>query len=128
MNSPADFHRLDSRLRLFGRLVTKTGLHVGAAEGAGLDIADMPVIKDGRGLPFIPGSSLKGVLRSTVESLVRAAGNENARLWACDSLDEKKACGAHEQGERSKVDVNEHCAPQRRDHARRGWPQPDRAA
>jgi CRISPR-associated protein Csm3 len=108
--SPADFHRLDSRLRLVGRLVTRTALHVGAAEGGGLDIADMPVLKDGRGLPFIPGASLKGVVRSTLESLVRAAGNQSAGVWACDSLDDKGACGAHESGHRDTVDIDGHCA------------------
>jgi CRISPR-associated protein Csm3 len=108
--SSADFHRLDSRLRLGGRLVTRTALHIGAAEGGGLDIADMPVLKDGRGLPFIPGASLKGVVRSTLESLVRAAENRSAGVWACDSLDDKGACGAHEPGHRDTVNVEEHCA------------------
>jgi CRISPR-associated RAMP protein (TIGR02581 family) len=108
-SSPADFHRLGSRLRLAGRLVTRTALHIGAAE-SGQDIADMPVLKDGRGLPFIQGASLKGVLRSTLESLVRAAGNEANGVWACDSLDEVNACGSHARGERDSVDVDQHCA------------------
>jgi CRISPR-associated RAMP protein (TIGR02581 family) len=34
---------------------------------------DLPVIKDVQDHPFIPGSSLKGVLRSHIESFVRAA-------------------------------------------------------
>jgi len=106
--SPADFHCLDGRLRLQGTIVTRTALHIGAADGG--DIAEMPVLKDGRGLPFIPGASLKGVLRSTLESLVRAVEDRTCGLWACDSLDEKTACGAHEQGQRGKVDVAEHCA------------------
>ncbi len=109
-SSPADFHRLDSRLRLVGRLVTRTALHVGAAEGGGLNISDMPVLKDGRGLPFIPGASLKGVVRSTLEALVRAAENRDAGVWACDSLDEKRACGAHGSGQRDAVDIDGHCA------------------
>lgn len=108
--NPADFHRLESRLRLTGRIITRTALHVGAADGSGLDISDMPVLKDGRGMPFIPGASLKGVVRSTLESLVRAAENQAAGVWACDSLDEKHACGVHGSGERDKVDVNKHCA------------------
>ncbi len=109
MNSPADFHRLDSRLRLAGRLVTRSALHIGAAD-AGRDVVDMPVLKDGDGLPFIPGASLKGVLRSTIESLVRAAENEAVGVRACDSLDKEDACGAHPPGGRSLVDVNRHCA------------------
>lgn len=109
MNSPADFHRLESRLRLVGRLVTRTGLHVGAA-ASGQNIGNMPVLKDGRGLPFIPGSTLKGVLRSTLEALVQGASNESRGLWACNSLDEKLACGAHEAGKRSLADMERHCA------------------
>ena len=111
LDSPADFHRLDSRLRLSGRLITRTALHVGAADDGGLDISDMPVLKDGRGLPFIPGASLKGVLRSTLESLVRSTEGSTAGvgLWACDPLTED-ACGEHGPGQRSKVDVDQHCS------------------
>ncbi|QCX34076.1 type III-A CRISPR-associated RAMP protein Csm3 [Caloramator sp. E03] len=45
-----------------------TGLHVGTA-GNSLDIGgvDNPVIKDAMGKPYIPGSSLKGKLRSLME-------------------------------------------------------------
>jgi len=109
LDSPADFHRLDSRLRLVGRLITRTALHVGAADDGGHDISDMPVLKDGRGLPFIPGASLKGVLRSTLESLVRAAEDRRAGIWACDPLS-KSACGEHSAGQRKHVVVDEHCA------------------
>ncbi|MDO6354574.1 type III-A CRISPR-associated RAMP protein Csm3 [Caloramator sp. CAR-1] len=46
----------------------KTGLHIGTA-GNTLDIGgvDNPVIKDAFGRPYIPGSSLKGKLRSLME-------------------------------------------------------------
>jgi CRISPR-associated protein Csm3 len=45
-----------------------TGLHIGTA-GNSLDIGglDNPVIKDAYGKPYIPGSSLKGKLRSLME-------------------------------------------------------------
>ena len=45
-----------------------TGLHIGTAENS-LDIGgvDNPVIKDANGIPYIPGSSLKGKLRSLME-------------------------------------------------------------
>lgn len=45
-----------------------TGLHIGTA-GNSLDIGgvDNPVIKDVYGKPYIPGSSLKGKLRSLME-------------------------------------------------------------
>jgi CRISPR-associated protein Csm3 len=50
-------------------IVLKTGLHIGGTE-EGFDIGgiDNPVIKDKvSGLPYIPGSSLKGKMRSLLE-------------------------------------------------------------
>ena len=117
LDSPADFHRLDGRLRLQGKLRTRTALRVGAAQGGAEDVADLPVLRDGRGLPFIPGASLKGVLRSTIESLVRAAENEPRGIWSCDPLDDdvahrhsRTACGAHERGKRAEADSDRVCA------------------
>ena len=53
---------------LTATLVCKTGLKVGGTE-AGLSIggAENPVIKDPKGIPYIPGSSIKGKLRSLLE-------------------------------------------------------------
>lgn len=110
----ADFHRLESRIRLTGTLTTRTGLRIGSGGGS-LDAVDLPVLRDARGYPFIPGGSLKGSLRSTVESLVRGAGYARSTdLWACDPLLEKDgpegACGYHAPGQRAKVEVAQHCA------------------
>ncbi|NTW63913.1 MAG: type III-A CRISPR-associated RAMP protein Csm3 [Chlorobiaceae bacterium] len=57
-----------------GRIVAKTGLHIGGSKTT-LDIGavDLNVIKTAEGLPFIPGSSLKGKLRSI---LAREEGSE----------------------------------------------------
>jgi len=49
-------------------LVCKTGLHIGATEaGMAIGGAEGTVIKDSKGRPYIPGSSLKGKLRSMLE-------------------------------------------------------------
>jgi CRISPR-associated RAMP protein (TIGR02581 family) len=48
--------------------------------------SDLPVMKDIYGRPFIPGSSLKGVLRSQVEALVR--GLDNPGFQSCDPVGE----------------------------------------
>jgi CRISPR-associated RAMP protein (TIGR02581 family) len=62
-----------SRLRLTGVLTTRTGLHVGAG-GSGDPLAtDAPVVRNAAGTPFLPGSSLKGVLRSAAEALMRGS-------------------------------------------------------
>src|SRR5947207_6939877 len=67
-------HTTDTQLRLIGKLLLEgdlhceTGLHVGAGKGS-LEIgsSDNPVIKDAFGRPYIPGSSLRGRLRSLLE-------------------------------------------------------------
>lgn len=63
----------DSRLLFTAELVTKTGLRVGAGgRSAEPTASDLPVMKTADGKPFIPGSSLRGVLRSHIERIVRA--------------------------------------------------------
>ena len=50
------------------KLVCKTGLHIGGtAAGMGIGSAEGTVIKDVMGVPYIPGSSLKGKMRSMLE-------------------------------------------------------------
>lgn len=86
MPAPDDFHVLEQRYRLAGTLTTRTALHIGSAGADVLDAANLPVLKDSDGFPLIPGSSLKGVVRSTVEALVRAAAVPERGVWACDPL------------------------------------------
>jgi CRISPR-associated protein Csm3 len=97
-----DFDVLHARLRLEGTLVTQTALHIGGSDGD-VGAAQLPVQKTAQGYPFIPGSSLKGVVRSTIESLLRSSRNE--RLRACDPFGDD-ACG---KGDRSGP-LKEHCA------------------
>jgi CRISPR-associated RAMP protein (TIGR02581 family) len=60
-------YSLERRYLFEGRLTLTTALHVG---GPGtLSPSDSPVVRTPDGLPFIPGSSFKGTLRSTVEKL-----------------------------------------------------------
>lgn len=56
------------KLILEGQITCETGLHIGAGKGS-LEIggADNPVVKDAFGIPYIPGSSLRGRLRSLLE-------------------------------------------------------------
>jgi CRISPR-associated protein Csm3 len=71
-------HTAQTQLGLIGKLILEgdlecqTGLHIGAGKGS-LEIggADNPVVKDAFGLPYVPGSSLRGKLRSLLE---RASG------------------------------------------------------
>src|ERR671918_2756215 len=67
-------HTAQTRLELIGKLILEgdlaceTGLHIGAGKGS-LEIggADNPVVKDAFGRPYVPGSSLRGKLRSLLE-------------------------------------------------------------
>lgn len=57
--------KLISKIFISGKIQAETGLHIGGSKSS-LDIGgvDLNVIKDSNGVPFIPGSSLKGKLRS----------------------------------------------------------------
>lgn len=53
-----------------GKLICETGLHIGSGRGS-ID-TEATVVIDHNGRPLIPGSSLKGAMRSTVEHLGQA--------------------------------------------------------
>ena len=67
-------HTAETQLTFLGKLIVEgeikciSGLHIGAGKGS-LEIggADNPVVKDSFGVPYIPGSSLRGRLRSLLE-------------------------------------------------------------
>ncbi|MEK7404045.1 MAG: type III-A CRISPR-associated RAMP protein Csm3 [Acidobacteriota bacterium] len=67
-------HTAETELRFIGKLIVEgelnceTGLHIGAGKGS-LEIggADNPVVKDAFGRPYVPGSTLRGKLRSLLE-------------------------------------------------------------
>lgn len=60
--------RLSAKLIIKGRLKTKTGLMIGAGRDTfSIGDIDNPVIKTPDGIPYIPGSSLKGKMRSLFE-------------------------------------------------------------
>ncbi len=87
---------LSNRYQFKGRLVMKTALHIGGGRNS-LSPSDSPVVLTAEGIPFIPGSSFKGALRSTVEKL---APNVSNAFTACglvelsnEEIDEKLKAG-----------------------------------
>lgn len=68
--------KLTAKIFITGKIELKTGLRIGTSKNA-LDIGglEQAVIKDVQGIPYIPGSSLKGKLRSLLE---RAEDNKEA--------------------------------------------------
>ncbi len=64
----ASNHKLLKHVSVTATVVCKTGLHIGGTEAEiGIGTAEGPVIKDRHGRPYIPGSSLKGKMRSMLE-------------------------------------------------------------
>lgn len=66
--------KLIGRFILTGDIELKSGLHIGGAAGAlAIGNLDLPVIREAiSGRPYIPGSSLKGKMRSLSEKLLGA--------------------------------------------------------
>lgn len=91
------FDRFENKYILKGTLVALDPIHIGSSAKSNLDPIDVDsaVLKDSRGYPVIPGSSVKGVVRSWFESVLRGAGVE-----VCDVLDNKRCCTAKNESER----------------------------
>lgn len=87
--------QLRARYHITGRIVMDTALHIGGRGAA--TVTDSPVIRDGEGRPFIPGSSLKGAFRAAVERIVPNIPG----LHTCGLSDTDGAC-ANQLRERTK--------------------------
>ena len=74
---------LQSRYLFQGDLVLQTALHIGGGDAI-LGATDSPVIRSPDARPFIPGSSLKGAFRSTVEKLAATLELKNMERDALD--------------------------------------------
>lgn len=65
-----DFDALRHRTKITCTLVLKSGMRVGKGRSYDALISDLPV-QEYQGRPMIPGSSLKGIFRSSAEKLLR---------------------------------------------------------
>ncbi len=97
------------RLVVTGELVCDTGLRVGAGTEPLVPTAtDLPVVTVA-GRPYVPGSSLRGVLRSHVERIVRTLEPKpGGGQGACDPLDEKACCVTREKIKSWRAEVRGH--------------------
>ena len=70
------FDTFVNKITITGFLEAIDPIHIGASAAESLDPTqvDNSVLKDADGLPIIPGSSLKGVVRSDFEGVMRAVG------------------------------------------------------
>src|SRR6266487_4893503 len=74
-------YELRNRYVFKGKLVMQTAFHIGGGKVT-LSHSDSPVVLTPTEEPFIPGSSFKGALRSTVEKLVPGLPT-SAKLSSC---------------------------------------------
>ncbi|MCX7974434.1 MAG: type III-A CRISPR-associated RAMP protein Csm3 [Candidatus Aminicenantes bacterium] len=79
---------LKGKVVIKGEISVLTGLRIGGST-SGLKIGgiDLNVITDPHGRPYIPGSSLKGKLRTLIE---RKKASENPNFWNYPKPDESK--------------------------------------
>ena len=78
---------LRSQLTVWGYLRAESGLRVGTGRLSTVSGTDLAVIRDAQGDPFIPGSSLKGALRSYLEARLKGmipTGADSRHIVACD--------------------------------------------
>ena len=82
--------QLTGKIFITGHIVAETGLHIGGSK-ASLDIGgvDLNVVKTPRGVPFIPGSSLKGKLRTLLARLEGSMGVTQKDVEKGELSDEK---------------------------------------
>jgi CRISPR-associated protein Csm3 len=76
--------RLSRRYVFTGDLVLQTAMHIGGGDTA-FGTTDSPVIRRVDGQAFIPGSSLKGAFRSTVEKLAATLAMPNMERDVLDT-------------------------------------------
>lgn len=87
-----DFTRFHNRLVLKGTLRLETPLRIGTGRAGDATMADITVVKDAAGAPYIPGSSFKGVLRSHLEAVLRAINEDYACLCVTERKGENTGC------------------------------------
>jgi len=69
------YETLNKRIIIYGNIVTSTPLHIGRGRGEkALGEPDLPIQVLPSGEPYIPGSSIKGALRSEIERIVTSLG------------------------------------------------------
>lgn len=83
------FDVFDNRTIITGELVAVDPVHIGSSAKESLNPIDLdsPVLKDTSGNPVIPGSSIKGVVRSQFERVMRTI--ESSKQGSCGVFGEE---------------------------------------
>lgn len=81
------FERLEKRVIISGTIEAVTPLHIGSGKPeVEIGEVDLPVLRDPRGQPYIPGSSLKGRIRTEAERIARKMGMDVCKPPNVDSM------------------------------------------
>ncbi|MFQ6119663.1 MAG: RAMP superfamily CRISPR-associated protein, partial [Methanosarcinales archaeon] len=86
------FEKLENRAIIEYSIKTKSALHIGGHQVISPADVDNPIIKDSDETPIVPGSSLKGVLRSEMERLLKGLD-----IRVCNSNNAKEMCPADKE-------------------------------
>jgi len=66
------FEKLEKRIIISGTLEAVTPIHIGSGKSeAEIGMADLPILTDPDGKPYIPGSSIKGRVRAEAERIAK---------------------------------------------------------
>lgn len=63
-----------------GKIEAKSPIRIGAGKAYGILTSDLPVVKNSKGIPIIPGSSLKGFFRGQMEKILLMKVSEKKRV------------------------------------------------
>jgi CRISPR-associated protein Csm3 len=96
-----DMLTFTSRLHFRGALIFDSAHRIGAERSLAVDAPDLPVLRTVEGLPYIPGSSLKGAWRSYTEAILRTLQGAGGKRLACNPITRE-------------ADSAERCLPQSR--------------
>src|SRR5260370_33841075 len=107
MTEEMNRYELRNRYVFTGRLVMLTAFHIGTGDvRMTASSRDSPVVRTPEGVPFIPGSSFKGALRSTIEKLVPGLPGERP---SCCLVQFSKETGRQRQ-EEPQTEGRQRCA------------------
>ena len=87
MSVPFGHHRLHNRYCFEGQLILETPLRL--SSGRASDKTDAPLMRTRGEVPYIPGSSLRGAIRSAVERVVTGVGQDVAGVRSCTLFSDK---------------------------------------
>ncbi|RCX13510.1 CRISPR-associated Csx7 family protein [Anaerobacterium chartisolvens] len=116
------FNEFHSRIRVEGKITAMKPIHIGTGEDSTNPAqVDAAVLKDSEGRAIIPGSSLKGVLRSRIEGILSSGidGWRSCNILSKDSCTQQAAQIKEAFKEKEKVLKNQKTKVDERDADRK---------